>query len=126
MCYYLFCKLFQCFDYSFLLNSSDETLIEEPEKFDPSRFSKENKNGKYIGDVPFLSFGEGPRACIASRMGKMFVKVGVCSILQRYHIDIDERHTGYEPNFALFEFVVAVEGIFLKFKEKNGTVRLDA
>lgn len=95
----------------------DEKFYSNSEKFDPTRFSSENKAGKSIVDMPNLSFGDGPRNCIGQRMGKLWAKVGICSILQQYHVEIDDRHVGKELKYALNSRVVG--GIHLKFKKKQ-------
>lgn len=91
----------------------DEKFYPEPEKFDPTRFYNENKAGKSMIDMPNLPFGDGPRACIGQRMGKMFVKIGNCSILQQYFIDLDDRHIGKNLETA------TEREFYLKFKTKN-------
>lgn len=45
----------------------------EPRKFNPERFSDENKH--LINPDTFLGFGTGPRACIGSRFALMEVKI---------------------------------------------------
>lgn len=42
----------------------DEKYYPEPEKFDPERFSNENKSQKTFNEMPYLPFGDGPRNCI--------------------------------------------------------------
>lgn len=69
----------------------DEQFYPEPEKFDPTRFYSEIKTGKGINEMPYLPFGDGPRACIGQRMGKIFVKIAIFSILQKYQISCDDQ-----------------------------------
>ncbi|XP_062607936.1 cytochrome P450 3A8-like [Saccostrea cucullata] len=54
----------------------------EPEKFDPERFTPENKEGRH--PYTFLPFGHGPRNCIGQRLAGMEVKCGIAYILQHY------------------------------------------
>ena len=94
----------------------DEKFYPDPKKFDPTRFCNENKSGKSIIDMPYLPFGDGPRSCIGQRMAKMFIKVAIYSILQKYYVELDDRHIGNELKFSVT--LQPVDGIHLKFKEK--------
>ncbi|KAJ1096460.1 hypothetical protein NDU88_001600, partial [Pleurodeles waltl] len=58
----------------------------EPEKFDPDRFSKENKDTQE--PYTFLPFGSGPRNCIAMRFGLLAVKAGIVSLLQNFSFQV--------------------------------------
>ncbi|XP_037037363.1 probable cytochrome P450 6d4 isoform X2 [Bradysia coprophila] len=94
----------------------DDKYYPNPEQFDPSRFFTENKWNKTKLDMPYLSFGDGPRGCTGSRMAKLVIKVGIVSILQKYRIEL---HTQYEGNEIKYEPVVNIlvplEGFKLKF-----------
>ncbi|XP_012936526.1 cytochrome P450 3A56 [Aplysia californica] len=61
----------------------------EPEKFDPDRFSAENKANH--DPVAFLAFGFGPRQCVGKRLALMEVKVALCHILSRMKFVLNER-----------------------------------
>lgn len=98
----------------------DEKYYPDPEKFDPSRFFDENKNGKTICEMPYFPFGEGPRNCIGLRMGKMLTKVGIASMLQQHYVEIDERHIGNKLEFSAATFPLKpLHGIYLKFKSRT-------
>ncbi|XP_062613453.1 cytochrome P450 3A14-like [Saccostrea cucullata] len=54
----------------------------EPDKFEPERFSPENKAGRH--PYAFLPFGHGPRNCIGQRLAAMEAKCAIIYILQHY------------------------------------------
>ncbi|KAG7196871.1 hypothetical protein KM043_014504 [Ampulex compressa] len=62
----------------------DPKYYENPEKFDPDRFSGQNR--KLHNDGTFMAFGAGPRMCIASRFVSMMVKLGLATLLMDYEI----------------------------------------
>nr|XP_022910877.1 probable cytochrome P450 6a20 [Onthophagus taurus] len=66
----------------------DEEYFPEPNKFNPDRFSDENKRN--ITPYTFLPFGEGPRICIGLRFGMMQTKVGLSLILKNYKVSPHE------------------------------------
>ncbi|KAF5272084.1 hypothetical protein FQA39_LY01167 [Lamprigera yunnana] len=55
-----------------------------PEKFDPERFSDENKGS--INPYTYIPFGIGPRHCIGNRFGILVVKTLMVSLLSRFEI----------------------------------------
>ncbi|XP_062556569.1 uncharacterized protein LOC134221394 [Armigeres subalbatus] len=62
----------------------DPQYFPNPEKFDPERFSDENKNNINLG--AYLPFGIGPRNCIGSRFALMEVKAVMYYILLKFSI----------------------------------------
>lgn len=63
----------------------DPNLFENPEKFDPERFSDANKDSIKSGS--YLPFGIGPRHCIGNRFGIMEIKTFFFYILNKYEIE---------------------------------------
>nr|XP_023020272.1 cytochrome P450 3A19-like [Leptinotarsa decemlineata] len=52
-----------------------------PEKFDPDRFSAENKHN--IQPHTYLPFGIGPRSCIGQRIGFLLIQIALVEILKK-------------------------------------------
>lgn len=95
----------------------DEKFFPDPEKFDPTRFYRENKIGKSMVDMPYLPFGGGLRMCYGPKMAKMNAKVCMIPILQQYYVEIDDRHVGKEIKFIVGP--VPIDGIRLKLRAKQ-------
>ncbi|CAD6991105.1 unnamed protein product [Ceratitis capitata] len=62
----------------------DEKYFPEPMLWDPERFLQ----GRY-DPVAFMPFGEGPRQCIAQRLGKIIVKVALAKLLLNFNIEFN-------------------------------------
>ncbi|XP_071147587.1 cytochrome P450 3A41-like isoform X1 [Mytilus edulis] len=58
------------------------TYWPDPEKFDPDRFTEENKAKR--PDFAFIPFGVGPRICIGMRLAVMEVKMALVFLLQNF------------------------------------------
>ncbi|XP_063929991.1 cytochrome P450 6k1-like [Zophobas morio] len=63
----------------------DPEYFPNPEKFDPERFSSENKHK--IVPYTFLPFGEGPRNCIGQRFAILVSKVALAYSLKNFVFD---------------------------------------
>jgi cytochrome P450 family 6 len=60
----------------------DPEYFPDPEKYDPERFSEENKNK--IPPYTFLPFGDGPRNCIGQRFGLLVTKMALAYTLKDF------------------------------------------
>lgn len=62
----------------------DPKYYENPEKFDPERFSLENR--KTLNPYVYIPFGVGPRNCIGSRFSLLELKAVFFHILSHFEI----------------------------------------
>ncbi|KAB0791056.1 hypothetical protein PPYR_02856 [Photinus pyralis] len=67
----------------------DPVYYPDPSKFDPERFSPEQKEGRH--PFAWLPFGEGPRVCIGMRFGLMQTKVALAVMLTDYLFTLNQR-----------------------------------
>ncbi|XP_055589831.1 probable cytochrome P450 9f2 [Uranotaenia lowii] len=67
----------------------DPQYYPEPEKFDPERFSDENRHKINMGT--YLPFGLGPRNCIGSRFALMEMKTIVYHLLNSFSFEVHEK-----------------------------------
>lgn len=85
----------------------DPEFYPDPDKFDPERFSEENKANRH--SAAWTPFGDGPRACIGNyfailfkqfllhsfttgiRFGVMQTKVGLTILLKHYKFTLNPR-----------------------------------
>ncbi|XP_060651467.1 uncharacterized protein LOC132788153 [Drosophila nasuta] len=63
----------------------DDRYFPNPAKFDPERFSDENKDN--IVPYTYLPFGAGPRNCIGNRYALMQAKAMIYNLLLKYRIE---------------------------------------
>lgn len=62
----------------------DPKLFPDPDKFDPERFSDENKSN--IKQYTYQPFGIGPRFCIGTRFALMETKLVYFHLLSKFEI----------------------------------------
>lgn len=68
---------------------ADERYWENPEIFDPERFSPDNKQKHE--KFAFLPFGEGPRICPGMRMAQMQIKACLATLLRKYSLELSPK-----------------------------------
>lgn len=68
----------------------DPNLWNQPEKFDPERFSASNKSS--MNPMMYQTFGNGPRGCMGMRFAQLVLKITFAKILVNYRLILDKRH----------------------------------
>nr|QEV83805.1 cytochrome P450 [Brachionus rotundiformis] len=63
----------------------DPELYPEPEKFDPERFSAENKQKR--DNNAYLPFGNGPRNCLGMRFALLEIKLTLTNIISKFRFE---------------------------------------
>ena len=85
---------------------NDPNIWEEPDKFDPERFTKEAIANRH--SYSYLPFGKGPRECIGMRLALMQTKVGLATVLRNFRL-VPTHNTPkelvYDPTSALLGIV---------------------
>ncbi|XP_012230974.1 cytochrome P450 9e2-like [Linepithema humile] len=96
----------------------DPKYFPNPQKFDPERFSDENKDN--ILPCTYLPFGHGPRKCIGNRFVLMETKLLIARLLQKFILKTTEKTV--EPVvFDKREFALKPVGGFWISLEKRKT-----
>ncbi|XP_076618276.1 cytochrome P450 6k1-like [Colletes latitarsis] len=67
----------------------DPEYFPEPNKFDPDRFTDENKQKR--PNFVYFPFGEGPHICIGLRLGLMQSKLGIVQFLRKFEVSPCEK-----------------------------------
>ena len=66
----------------------DPKVYTDPDKFNPDRFSKENKANR--DPMSFMPFGWGPRLCIGMRLAYLELKIGLVQIIRRVSLELND------------------------------------
>ncbi|KAM3960574.1 cytochrome P450 9e2-like [Aphomia sociella] len=95
----------------------DPNHFPDPLKFDPERFSEENKHK--ISPYTYIPFGMGPRNCIGSRFALCEVKVMLYQLLLNMEIEVCEK-TCIPPELARNTVNLMMKGGFwMRVKERS-------
>ncbi|EAT41568.1 AAEL006784-PA [Aedes aegypti] len=95
---------------------NDPQYYPNPEKFDPERFSDENKSK--INPFAYMPFGVGPRNCIGSRLALMEMKLIMYYLLREFSFEPTEK-TQIPLKLVMSGFALQGEkDVWLEFKPR--------
>ncbi|KAL5280355.1 CYP3A4.2 family protein [Megaselia abdita] len=89
----------------------DPANFPNPMKFDPDRFETNNYNPS-----AYMPFGEGPRNCIAFRLGRVSAKNAIVTVLSNFNIECSEKKELEIDNYSVV--IVPKGGVNIKFSRK--------
>lgn len=93
----------------------DPDIYENPEEFDPNRFSPEQIQQRPSGS--FLPFGDGPRNCIGLRFGMLEARIALVKLLQNFKFTTCTR-TQIPVKYHKTKLVITPEnGMWLKLQK---------
>ncbi|KAL3866302.1 hypothetical protein ACJMK2_043609 [Sinanodonta woodiana] len=91
----------------------DPEFWPNPHKFDPERFSPENKGN--IKPFTFLPFGAGPRNCIGMRLALLEAKMAIVEMLQNFRF-VTAPETEIPPKLDKGALTKPANGVYLKLE----------
>ncbi|KAH8261078.1 hypothetical protein KR044_003102 [Drosophila immigrans] len=92
----------------------DASYFPNPTDYDPHRFDADNMN---YDQTAYMPFGEGPRHCIAFRMGKVNSKVAVAKILANFDV-VEAPRKEVEFRFDPAPVLIPDGGLHLRLKKR--------
>ncbi|KAF5291114.1 hypothetical protein FQA39_LY14356 [Lamprigera yunnana] len=96
----------------------DSNYFPNPTKFDPERFSDQNKSD--VIPYTYIPFGEGYRNCIGSKLGVLAVSIAIIQILKHFKVEMGEG-TPRKLTFKSTGMLMVPEGDALSLKFSSCT-----
>lgn len=93
----------------------DPKNFPEPMKFDPERFYLQSDKKS----IPYAPFGDGPRACIGLRLGKLQTKVGLLMLLSKFKYELAKGTPDQLPLVPQPIIITPVGGLKLKISYRD-------
>lgn len=95
----------------------DPTHFPDPDKFDPERFNRENKNN--VDPYAYIPFGVGPRKCIGNRFALMETKLLIIRLLRKFIIKPSQR-TKHPIVYKKADFtLMPKDGFWVTFEKRD-------
>lgn len=95
----------------------DPELWPDPWKFDPDRFSTENKAN--IQNMSYLPFGSGPRNCIGARFAQLEAKLALFRLLKKFTFEACERTDDPLPLICPTVIINPANGVYVRARRRE-------
>lgn len=92
----------------------DESIWENPYKFEPERFAPENIKDKH--KYAYFPFGGGPRLCIGNNFAIQEMQIALVMILQKYNVQVDKN---FKPELEPLVTLRQKNDIYAKISKCN-------
>lgn len=70
----------------------DKEIFENPNDFNPERFTDSSTGSAKTAGTAYLPFGEGPRNCLGETLARVVIKYGLVTVLSDYDVDISNQN----------------------------------
>ncbi|XP_037036009.1 probable cytochrome P450 6a14 [Bradysia coprophila] len=85
----------------------DPKIYDNPMEFRPERFANSSAGSPNVNGLCYMGFGDGPRSCIAARLGKLQTKIGLAAILLKLKFELaDQSMMDKELEFDPHQFAL--------------------
>ncbi|CAN7981766.1 unnamed protein product [Ixodes pacificus] len=91
----------------------DSRYWPEPHKFDPDRFSPENKEN--VHKMAFQPFGHGPRGCVGSMMAVLEIRYTLARLVQDFRFELGDTQKGILDMDSYGMMSTPANGPWIKF-----------
>ncbi|KAG4077367.1 hypothetical protein HA402_009768 [Bradysia odoriphaga] len=97
----------------------DEEYYPNPFSFNPDNFTDEAKRKRPSG--AYLTFGIGPRACIAQKFGLIQGKSAICHLVYNFHVKTCWR-TESPPKGSIESMYLPINGLWLTLDDRKNKI----
>lgn len=78
-------------------------IYENPEEFDPNRFSPENKKERH--PLAYMPWGSGPRICLGMRFAEFTMKIALIELLKNYKLSAADGMPGIKVDIQSVDLI---------------------
>lgn len=98
-----------------LISFRDEELYPNPEKFDPDRFTEDQRKNRH--KVAYIPFGEGPRMCLGIKFAYTQIKYALANVVKDFEVQLSpkQKPIKIDPTGIIYQ---AKDQLFVRMKSR--------